>query len=83
MLLDRLFLLLLPQCNNQGQVFVVKLGAFKVVQRIHENLAHTAVLCALEQRPSCVYKLGVEVPCKRLARVVGQYPHQHDGIVLP
>lgn len=83
MLLDRLLLLLLPHGNDEGQVHIVELGALKVIERVHEDLAHAVVLCALEQGPSRIYKLGVEVSGEGLARVVGQYPHQHNGVVLP
>lgn len=82
-LLNCLFLLLLPHAYDERQIRVVKLGALKLLQRVHQNLAHVVVLCALEQRPRRVDKLGVHAPRKRFARVVGQDPHQHDGVVLP
>lgn len=82
-LLNGLVLLLLPHAYDERQIRVVKLGALKLLQRVHEDLAHVVILCALEQRPRRIDKFGVDVPRKRLARVFGQDTHQHDGVVLP
>lgn len=82
--LQRLLLLLLPHLHQRLQVLVVHLGVLEIIQRLHEDLPYAAVARALEESLGCVDKLLlIEVPRKRLARVVGQDADEHDGVVLP
>lgn len=74
--------LLLPHFSEAGQGLVIRLLRFKGFERLPQDLLYAHVPSFPQQLLDGGDKPRVDVPGESLARVVRQYPDEHDRVVL-
>lgn len=74
--------LLLPHLQHGRQILIPRPLRLHPLHRLAQKLLHIYVLTLSQQILDRGRELGVEIARERMARVIDEDAHQHDGIVV-